>query len=79
MILNNYIGMSTALFRRRPDFDYRFSLIRRRQDWDFWLHLLENGHKAFAVNECLYLFRKGYHSLSSNKGQLIKAIISFID
>lgn len=77
MIINNYIGMSTALFRRRSDFNYHFSLIRRRQDWDFWLQLLENGHKAFAVNESLVSIRKGYSSLSSNKWLLIKANYMF--
>lgn len=77
MILNNYIGMSTAIFLRKEGFNYRFSLMRRRQDWDFWLNLMENGHSVFAHNDSLVFIRKGNNGLSSKKWILVKANYRF--
>jgi teichuronic acid biosynthesis glycosyltransferase TuaG len=68
MLDYNYIGCLTAMYDVEVIGEkVLMPEILKRQDYALWLRIMRRGHKAYAINEVLALYRTGRKSLSSNK------------
>ncbi len=64
---NTVIGCLTVMIDRERIGEFYMPEIRSGQDHVAWWHILEQGHRAYGLQENLAYYRIGRHTLSSNK------------
>lgn len=75
MLRHTAMGTLTPMYNREVIGEFRFDEnYRSRMDYIFWLDVLREGHVAYRLNKDLARYRRGYKSLSSNKGKAQKIV-----
>jgi teichuronic acid biosynthesis glycosyltransferase TuaG len=64
---NTVIGCLTVMIDREQIGEFYMPEIRSGQDHVTWWRILEQGHRAYGLQENLAYYRIGRHTLSSNK------------
>ena len=74
LLSNTMIPTSGVMVDRAIKGDFRMHLRRGGQDYATWLRLLQDGSKAYGIDEALVGYRIDGQSLSSNKMKSIRQI-----
>jgi len=67
LLASNWIGCSTAIYRKSAFPDHFMGNMRTRQDYAFWLELLKNGTVSHGIMQALTLYSVSPKGLSANK------------
>ncbi len=73
LLLNNYVGNLTGMYRNETIGKVFSPHIRKRQDWGLWLEAIErSGKPALGIQLDLSFYRLRRNSVSTNKLGLLK-------
>ncbi|MGX5687481.1 glycosyltransferase family 2 protein [Arcticibacter tournemirensis] len=67
ILSNTAIACLTVMINRKKVGDFQMPLLGHTEDNCTWYEILKKGHTAYALPECLSLYRVGNSSLTKNK------------